>query len=754
MWKNVGLHWILLAAASSALFLVCALTGCESRDPVETARALQNAGKFHESLQILREFLDEESSSPQALFLYGRALRNTGQPQKAVWALREAAEDPDWMVAANVALASSLMSALDWSGAVEATNRVLEEDPENAIALVQRGQARSQGKLDEEAALEDFDRALELEPENLRVQLFRISSLIELERVDEAGKAIAEIEERGKEFYAGIEVLGKLCTIRASFASATGDLDAAQRLFTECLERYPANATLLDETTQYFDQRGEAQRASQALEAALEASPGNTAYRARLAERLREAGDRQGSEALLRAGLEIGDADQRADAWAALADHFMEIGDESAAADAFEQSYALREDPGALEALKLADVAARAGRNRRALEIAKDMADDTHRGLIQAIVHLNEGRPGLALTRLDEVQVNWPDNPGARYYTARAAEQVGNFERAIHEYRQAIRSGPGFTDAGLRLARLHEAESKRNQAWVIGIQYFNVRPDDPEIATLLLRLGDYLEEPDPVRRLLRQLRSRPTWALALALRSDRIEKGSGPAHAINSLLHAPGIDLARPEDAAALRALVPRLVAAERAEEAETLVAAALSSHPDAADFHEIHGQFLEASGAPASEAYSAYSRAVELDPEQARALASLGRLSAAAGDPDAALSYFDRASEANPHDREPLRESAALAARTGRAKEAKERLQALLREHPYDTESALELSRLALADSKNNPRALELAQRARRFGGGESARELLARIHRERGEPELAARYESSAEEARDESP
>ena len=741
-------------ALAGTLTLLCALVGCDFRDPVETAIEHRNSGRHEEALEILRELVTEESSSPQALFLYGEALQRTGQPQKAVWALRKAAEHPDWMTPANLELAAALMRSADWSGAVEAMNQILEKNPDHAAALAIRGQALSQGNLDETAALEDFERALELNPENFRVHVMRISTLIGLQRTEEAAQLIAEIEDRAETHAAGDAMLGQLCTIRASFASASGDFDDAERLFAECLERYPTHSVLLDETTDFFDQRGERQRATQALRTALDASPENTIYRAQLAGRLRGAEDFAGSETVLREGLTLGDSQQRANAWAALSDHFLAIDDLEAAAEAFEQSYALREDPGALETLKLADVTARAGRNRRALEIADEMQDDTHRGLIQAIVHLNEQRPGLALARLDAVQVGWPDNSGARYYAARAAEQVGNFERAIHEYRQAIRSGPGFTDAGLRLARLHEAESKRNLAWTIGIQYFGVRPDDPEILALLLRLGNYTEEPGPVQRLLVRVRPRPTWPLALALRADRIAEGHGRDQAIDSLLNGPGIDFTQARDAPALRALVLRLVEVERYAEAEKLVVAALASQPDAADFHEIHGRFLDASGASAQQVSAAHTQAVELDPKHAKALAALGDLRVSAGDVDAALEFCDRAHDANPHDPEPLRRSAALAASEGRAQEAKERLEELLREHPYDSETAIELSLLSLAESKKNPSALELAGRALRFGGGKRARDLLVKIHRGRGEEELAARYESADETPEEDSP
>ena len=66
--------------------------------------------------------------------------------------------------------------------------------------------------------------------------------------------------------------------------------------------------------------------------------------------------------------------------------------------------------------------------------------------------------PGCAL---------WPDNAVARYYAARAAERLGDFDRAIDDYRYAIRAGIDDTDARYRLARLYEAA--RAYALALGV---------------------------------------------------------------------------------------------------------------------------------------------------------------------------------------------------------------------------------------------------------------------------------------------
>ena len=102
------------------------------------------------------------------------------------------------------------------------------------------------------------------------------------------------------------------------------------------------------------------------------------------------------AEAVLRAGLEVDNPVVVSDAWAALADHFIAVDDIRAASDAYEKSLELLAEPSVAQKLALADVLARSGQDARALEAAKDLENDSYRGLIEARVYLNEHEPGEA----------------------------------------------------------------------------------------------------------------------------------------------------------------------------------------------------------------------------------------------------------------------------------------------------------------------------------------------------------------------
>jgi tetratricopeptide (TPR) repeat protein len=477
-------------------------------------------------------------------------------------------------------------------------------------------------------------------------------------------------------------------------------------------------------------------------------------YRTTLARRLRAAGDFEQSEQVLRAGLEIESPELQSVTWAALADHYVAAEDLDAAAAAYEKSFELKPDPSTLEVLTLADIFARAGWNERALEVAKRLDNDTYRGLVEARVHLNQGRPRAALARLDEVLATWPDNPGARYYAARAAEQIGDFDRAIAEYRQSIRSRADFTEAGLRLARLYEAEGSGNRAWVAASHHVRAHPEEPEGSVLMLRLAMRMGPEKRLRSVLADLRKRKVWPRAIAVRADAVALRVGPEAAIEMLQSAPDIDFTRPRDVAALRSLCVHLVAAGRAAEADALIRSALAAHPDTGAFHEVRGLILERQGAPPAEVRAAYERAVALDPAEARALEALGRLSAEAGDLESALTYYQRAAAANPNERAALRRAATLLAAADRRRQAEAQWEALLIEHPYDADAAMQLVRLRLERQADTDRTLELARRSVRFRGGPEARRLLARVHRARGEKDLAAKVEARLQESAEAEP
>ena len=326
--------------------------------------------------------------------------------------------------------------------------------------------------------------------------------------------------------------------------------------------------------------------------------------------------------------------------------------------------------------------------------------------------------------------MQWPNNAIARYYAAVAAERLGEFRRAIEEYRYAMRVDPLATDAYLRLANLHLAAGRDEDALAALSFEPGARAEerDGELLTMrvLARLGRVHAAP-PV--LLQRLAGPDSRGQAAAAVARGFREKQGPKAAAKALLEARGIDFADPVNAEALEALIENLAASGQSADALKRAEAAARAHPKSATQQALRGRALVLNGAPDEAARAAFERALELDPEQPAAHAGLARLDLARGERESALAHFDRALAVETDDFELAREAVAVLLALERRDEAEKRLQRLLEERPYDAPTALALAELGIARGVDVEQTRELARRAVQFGGGDEAKALLERV-------------------------
>ncbi len=732
-------------ALAAGLSLCCLLVGCDEVDPLEAIREQQAAADFAGSVEPLRALLATRPDDPEVNYLYGRALALTQRSNLAMWSLRNAMKDPEWLVPAGLQLAFLALDGRDFNEVVEITALVLEREPDNVSALLMRANAHAHWNKDPELALADANRVLELDPDSLEAYEPRILALLTLDRLEEASASLAEAGRKLVEHDTSVGVLAWHCSTTAAFEEESGDLAQARATWTACLDAHPINMEVVSSAMNFYDAHGESGRATEVLRTALASAPTFRTFRVALSQRLRLAGDIAEAEAVLREATHFEDPELAAAAWMDLGELRMALREYAAAADAMERALELAQEVGLPDPQLLfeyADTLVLAGRLARALEVAEELSVPVHRLLIRARVAQERRDPARALEEFDEALRLWPDNPWARYYAALASEELGDFERALAEYRYAIRISPGATDARTRGANLLLAQGQPNYAIQMLLTARVEAPLEIEGQLLCMRLSALLGEMGAVRDSLAEIEQRyPAWAgRGLAAAAAGVAERAGASVALGVLATAPGVDFDEPRYAPALRALVRFSHEAGETAATRTALQTTLAAHPDSSAFQEIRGLDLELSGAPVEAVRAAYSRAVELEPRNAWALAGLGRL-ALGDDPEAALVFFDRAADADPLDPEPkLRAARALAAGE-KPSEAGERLDALLLEHPFEAEAAAERARLDIERGIATPRTLERARRAARFGGGAAAFELLSSVYAERGEPELAAR-------------
>jgi tetratricopeptide (TPR) repeat protein len=200
------------------LLLCFQLTGCGPPDPVAEIRELHAAGRFADSLEPLRGLVEARPDDVEVHYLYGLALLRSGQPSLALWSLRKAMEDPDWLVPAALQLGAGALTTGNHEEAMKAADRILEVEPDHLEALLLRAHARVESRRDYEGALADADRVLELDPENVDALVPRTLALLGLERTEESDVALKELESRFEEADLGIDNTARFCAARAMFA--------------------------------------------------------------------------------------------------------------------------------------------------------------------------------------------------------------------------------------------------------------------------------------------------------------------------------------------------------------------------------------------------------------------------------------------------------------------------------------------------------------------------------------------------------
>ncbi len=702
--------------------IALALVGvaCSKPDPLVEIREQHARGEYEATIEPLREVLRERREDPEVLFLYGRALNATATPTESLWALRVAMDDPRFLAPAGLAIASGAHKMRNFTVALEALERVLEAHPDDLDALLLRARVHADSRLDNEQALTDAERVLELDPESVQAMEPKIVALLAMKRIDEAGEAMAQLGEMIEQSGLDANTRAWHCATMAIFAEDSEELELATERWEECLEAFPGKPEVVQKSVAFFDGQRRWARAIEILERAVETAPRAMGFRVGLAARYRMGGDNERAEAVLREATAFDDPALRVAAWLGLVTHFQALGLYSEAAEAGGSAVEVAQEAG--EAMPqlifdYADALVMSEQFERAEELAETMTVAAHKELILGRSRLMQGDAETALAHFSEAFRLWPDNGFARYYAAIAAEEIGDFDRAIEEYRYAIRLDPGGTDARQRLARIHVAEGKPYVALHALRVKVETLPLDLEGELLSLRLFAEVGHAGPMRKSLESFHeTRPALlGRAVASAAHGLSRRMGHDFAVRSIIGADGLRLTDPEHVDALRALIEHAHAVGRQQGARGVVGRALEAHPESADLHAALGFALALEAPDSAESKAAYRRALELDGDHVLARIGLGD-ALLTERPAEALAEQQRALERDPENVAAALGRSRARAALGDLDRAEAELSTLLREHPVDTDVARAL--LALQVQLGHPREVTepLEQRIARF--------------------------------------
>ena len=745
--RRIGARAIrpLVAIALVGLFVACAGS---VEDRIAEVRALQDAGQFNESVEPLRKLLEKNPDQPEANYLLGVALVQTGQLSLAVFPLEKAAADPGQAATAGLLLASTFLGLEAPDDAVRASTKVVELDPNRVAALKLRAQALLAANRREDA-LKDTTRLRELVPDDYQALLMHATILAELGRMDEAEKAHAELEEKAAKS-GDASTMARACLARATFFKDNAKDDArAEAHFKQCVEKWPTDPLALRLVTQFYDDRKRGPEATAIWEKALKEAPENLQIRGALASRYEAQGKPDRALALHKEGVELlGNTT----AWYQLADFERRSQHVDKALEAVDQAIAASPTPNENLLFFKSDVLIDLNRLDEAEQLANGFKEASFRDLVKGRIELARGNAKTALDTFDSGLKRWPNNAGGRYLAGLAAHQLGNYARAESEFREALRVDPSATDAAYALASIYLAQGRTKEAAEMARLFVAARGGSrPDGYLLYVRAAIAGKNYEGAKSTIDALENAGFAQDAARARVQLALAQSGPDAARREADKAH-LDWADPAQESLLRQVIEAMAGGKQLKEAETWVAGLVAKRGDSAPLHEILGS-LHLREQRFDDAQADFAKALEIDPKYGRAKAGQGSLAAQAGDPARAIALFDEAAQET-QDLGPAYAAAQLVAAQGDQAGARQRLEAIVQKDPGQAGARNDLAWSLAQSGEDLDRALALAEAAHRIDPSPEIVDTLGFVHLQRGEADRAAEMFQQALDQRPDSP
>jgi tetratricopeptide (TPR) repeat protein len=722
-------------AIAIAVALVLGLVACSGREAsLESVRSLHEQERYAESIAPLESLLAERPGEHEILELYVAALLAIGEPALAIWPLQKIAELPEATVEERTMLARMHLAGGTPEEAVIAAGRVLDQNPNILEALQIRIEA-NEALRNYEDALADVEFVLGYEPDRETALGKRVTLLLSLDRVEEATGAISELKRRAALGEGAPGWSGRFCAIDATFIYERREdeyLKRTQEAWEGCLAAFPNDALVIAESVGFFDAEGMHDRATEIVRQALEAAPESVEFKIALGQRLVARGEQEEGERLL---LEAARMPGGALAWQVLVEYYDASQNLGKARTATEEVMALGEPSAPLKRF-YADLLIRAGDFDAAREAVRGIEEPQFRSLLEGRLLLDSGKPRQALERLDEGIRLWPSNSIARQLAGEAAEQIGDFDRAIAEFKEAVRADESNLDALEKLARYQQAMGHAGMLRQVLGRYIRENPQDPRGYRQWVELARWSGPKSALEPIQKLGRLPGHFEEAVALGASL--RASEPAEAA-AYIEKHDVDLLAPASREVLSLWVKSQSQLGQHAAALELTDAAIAASADAGFLHVIRSDALAAAGRPAAEVRTSLDRALMLEPTLVSALVATAQMHAATEEVDEALALYDRALAAEPGNEDVAWAAIELLIANGRDDGVERRAGILLLIHPYHGDAAHLLARRLAQRAGELDRARALALRAMRFGAGPKARTTLGMIELERGETQGA---------------
>jgi putative PEP-CTERM system TPR-repeat lipoprotein len=455
------------AGAEEQLMAADRLGAHRSLTLVPLAQSYLVQGKAQQVISELFPLGDSPLTDAELLSLRGQAYLELGNTYDAERSFEQAWERaPDSVPALLGRVQTRLLrGALD--DAFANAQRAVDLAPDSARALYLKASIElARGNL--ETALADYERVVEAEPAHLPAQIGRVGILVELDRIEEAAAAIAEIRDAYPKDPRALYLDAIIASRKGDALAAEQSLQEAENLLAqipaELIENH-APTLLLAGMVAFSLQNWE--QAGDYLDLYHKRSPDAVGPRKLLAQIALKRDQYEGAIALLEPAMQLAPADPGL--LSLLAEAYMRDGRHLKASELIERAIAADADDPDLQTQRAINAYA-LGRPDEAIDrmnsILAERPDQASASASLVLMLVKRHRLDRALEVADDLVRRHPEN--LTYVNLKGAVQLASGDRqgARESFDAALAIDPRFLPARLNLAKLELADGKAPRAQV------------------------------------------------------------------------------------------------------------------------------------------------------------------------------------------------------------------------------------------------------------------------------------------------
>ena len=576
----------------------------------------------------------------QKFFASGQQYFQQGQYAEASIQFGNAIAADSRFAEAHYQLAQAYIKLGEWNRAFQELKRTVELQPENYPAHIDLANLFISGH-DLADAQAETDLLQSKQPDNPLVHL-AVANLLAAQAnlpgaLQEAQKAVALAPDRSPSY-----VQLALLQLRANQS------DGAEASFKKAIELDPKETNARLALGTLYVSRNRMAEAERQFRQAVESDPGNPDPRADMARLYLAQGKKDEAEAFLKKARL--DFPTNSVGYRMLGDFYFATGDLAKAATEYDQLN--RDHPGDWQVKKnytqLLILTNRLDEGRKADdEILKAYPNDSDALIFRGQIQVRQGDAKGAITTLQTVIKNDPDNPTAHYHLGVAYGQLGHAEQARAEWERALQLNPNLTDAIRALATLALRQGDMPTLQQRASQLIQQQPASPEgyamRAFSFTRRSQFTSaEPDASKAISLAPQDAAGYLQMGNLRLAQKQYSAAEKAYQRALNFAPG----SPD---ALSGLMNTYLSQKQVDKAVEAANAQIAKVRNNSGFYDLLGTVLLKHTKNLAGAEAAFRKAIELDKNNQQALIMLGQVQTAEGAATQAIATYERALQDNP---------------------------------------------------------------------------------------------------------